>query len=60
MGIFSGNPKEYPMHYGEVFSIWTYLFESKGMIAAYQTLINHTGDSDLKKLLEEAIQGAEA
>lgn len=58
MGILSGNPQNEPMHYGEVFSIWTYLFEGKGMIATYQTLVNHTGDNDLKKLLQEAIQGA--
>lgn len=28
------------------------------MISSYQTLINHTGDEDLNKLLQEAIQGA--
>lgn len=60
MGILSGNPQDEPMHYGEVFATWTYLLGEKGMIATYQTLINHTGDGDLKKLLEEAIQGAKA
>ncbi|MBO1003477.1 DUF3231 family protein [Pseudogracilibacillus auburnensis] len=58
MGILSGNPQDEPMHYGEVSATWTYLFAEKGMIATYQTLINHTGDDDLKKLLQEAIQGA--
>lgn len=58
MGILSGNPQNEPMHYGEVYSIWTYLLEAKGMISSYQTLVNHTGDDDLKKLLQEAIQGA--
>ncbi len=60
MGILGGNPKDEPMHYGEVSATWTYLFGEKGMIATYQTLINHTGDGDLKKLLEEAIQEAKA
>lgn len=55
MGVFTGNPKKEPMHYGEVFAIWGYLLAEKSMIPMYQTLINHTGDKDLKDLLEEAI-----
>ncbi|MGM8364330.1 DUF3231 family protein [Virgibacillus sp. W0181] len=58
MGMFSGNPKEEPMHYGEVFSIWTYFLGEKSMIAMYETLLNHAGDDDLKKLLQEAVHGA--
>ena len=57
MGILSGNPQNEPMHYGEVFGVWTYLSVAKGFVAGYQTYMNHAGDSDLKKLLEEAIQG---
>ncbi|MFD9629067.1 DUF3231 family protein [Peribacillus muralis] len=60
MGILSGNPQDEPMHYGEVFATWTHLSTSHGLIAAYQTFINHTGDDDLKKLIEEAIQGMRA
>src|SRR5699024_5033090 len=60
MGILSGNPKDEPMHYGEIFATWTYLMTEKGMIATYQTLTNHSGDEDLKKLLYEAIQDAKA
>ncbi len=56
MGILSGNPKEEPMHYGEVFAVWTHLLTAKGMVSAYQTLLNHTGDDDLKKLLEDIIE----
>lgn len=59
MGILSGNPKDEPMHYGEVFSTWSFLLVGKGMKAAYQTLLNHAGDVDLKKLLEESIQQCE-
>jgi len=57
MGIMSGNPKDEPLHYGEVFSMWTFLLTAKGAIAGYQTHLNHAGDKELKKLLEDAIQG---
>ncbi|NPC92750.1 DUF3231 family protein [Bacillus sp. WMMC1349] len=57
MGILSGNPTEQPMHYGEVFGAWAFLTTTKGLIAGFQTMLNHAGDEDLKKLLEEAIQG---
>ncbi|WP_026567235.1 DUF3231 family protein [Bacillus sp. UNC41MFS5] len=56
MGILSGNPKEEPLHYGEVFDIWSSQLVGNGMIAGYQTLLNHAGDDDLKKLLVEAIE----
>ena len=56
MGILSGNPKDEPMHYGEVFGTWTHVAVNNGLIAAYQGFINHIGDEDLKKLVEEAIQ----
>ncbi|MFC4556854.1 DUF3231 family protein [Virgibacillus kekensis] len=57
MGILSGNPKKQPLHYGEVFSLWSYLLASKGNYAAFQTYMNHTGDKELKQLLEESVQG---
>lgn len=57
MGILSGNPQNEPMHYGEVFGVWSYLTVAKGLYAGYQTFSNHTGDNDLKKLLEETMQG---
>ncbi|SIE68438.1 Protein of uncharacterised function (DUF3231) [Mycobacteroides abscessus subsp. abscessus] len=56
MGILSGNPKEEPLHYGEVFSIWSSQLAGNAMIAGYQTMMNHAGDDDLKKLLTEAIE----
>ncbi|MDQ6597617.1 DUF3231 family protein [Bacillus salipaludis] len=55
MGILSGNPKEEPLHYGEVFDLWASVLAGNGMIAGYQTMINHAGDEDLKKLLLEAV-----
>jgi hypothetical protein len=56
MGILSGNPKEEPLHYGEVFDLWSSVLAGNGMIAGYQTMLNHAGDDDLKKLLREAIE----
>ncbi|MGV3465389.1 MAG: DUF3231 family protein [Heyndrickxia sp.] len=56
MGILSGNPKDEPLHYGEVFDIWSTLLVGNGAIAGYQTMINHTGDEDLKKLLQDALE----
>ncbi|MGE6256591.1 DUF3231 family protein [Heyndrickxia sporothermodurans] len=56
MGILSGNPKEEPMHYGEVFGTWLFLTTVKGLISGYQTSLNHAGDEDLKKLIEEFIE----
>jgi hypothetical protein len=56
MGILSGNPKEEPLHYGEVFDLWASILAGNGMIAGYQTMINHAGDDDLKKLLAEAVE----
>lgn len=56
MGILSGNPKDEPMHYGEVFSLWSFLLTAKGCVASYQTFLNHAGDEDLKQILKEAIE----
>lgn len=56
MGILSGNPQDEPMHYGEVFGAWSAVTTGKAMIAAYQTLLNHAGDEDLRKLIQEAIE----
>lgn len=58
MGILSSNSKDEPLHYGEVFSIWSNLAANYGMIAGYQTFYNHAGDKDLKKILEDFIQCA--
>ncbi|MFD2043637.1 DUF3231 family protein [Ornithinibacillus salinisoli] len=55
MGILSGNPKEEPMHYGEVYGIWSSVQAMKGMIVGYQTFRNHAGDQDLLKIINEAI-----
>jgi hypothetical protein len=56
MGILSGNPKEEPMHYGEVYSVWMHLGAAKASVAAYETMLNHTGDEDLKKLITDILE----
>lgn len=56
MGILSGNPTDEPMHYGEVFGTWSFLSASKGLVAGYQTFLNHVGDKDLHKLVQETIE----
>ncbi|WP_404429896.1 DUF3231 family protein [Sutcliffiella horikoshii] len=56
MGILSGNPQNEPMHYGEVFGTWNYLLTAKSTIAGYQMQINHAGDEDLTKLLNNSIE----
>lgn len=53
MGILSGNPKEEPMHYGEVFSVWHFLMAEKAALATYQVFYNHAGDADLRKFIVE-------
>lgn len=56
MGILSGNPKDEPMHYGEVFGVWAYLATAQGLAAGYQVFLNHIGDKDLHKLVSEALE----
>ncbi|MFD2922151.1 DUF3231 family protein [Halobacillus naozhouensis] len=56
MGMFSGNQKQEPMHYGEVFGVWSALAMAKGQLAAYQVYYNHAGDEDLKKLIGEIVE----
>lgn len=56
MGIFSGNPQEEPMHYGEVFALWAFLAAAKGGLVEHQTLLNHTGDEDLRIFIEDIIK----
>lgn len=56
MGILSGNQKEQPLHCGEVFAIWTNLTTNQGLIAAHQTFFNHSGDTELKKIIEDSVE----
>lgn len=56
MGILNGNPKDEPMHDGEVFGVWSFINSNNGLLSIYQAFINHAGDKDLKMMLEEAVK----
>ncbi|WP_054956203.1 DUF3231 family protein [Paenibacillus dakarensis] len=58
MGILSGNPKDEPMHYGEIYSVWQASTLAKGTVSCYQAYLYHAGDKDLKKILEDLIDQA--
>ncbi|OXM15780.1 DUF3231 family protein [Paenibacillus herberti] len=58
MSILGGNPKDEPLHYGEIFSIWTYSAGVKGMVSAYQAFHSHAGDKDLKNILSDLVDQA--
>lgn len=53
MGILDGNQKHEPMHYGEIFAAWSYLSVAQSTFVENQVMINHTGDKDLEKFLED-------
>ncbi|WP_232700266.1 DUF3231 family protein [Brevibacillus daliensis] len=55
MGILSGNPQDEPMHYGEVFGLYTQLSVTKAALDGYQVYYNHTGDKDLKEFIKDVI-----
>lgn len=59
MGILSGNPKDEPLHYGEIYEIWQFSMAAKGCISGYRALRYHAGDPDLKKLIDKCIDQAE-
>lgn len=58
MGILSGNPKDEPMHYGEIHAVWMASTAAKGIVSCYQAYLNHCGDKDLKKVLDDLIDQA--
>lgn len=56
MGILSGNPQNEPLHYGEVFGLYTQLSVAKAALDGYQVYYNHTGDQDLKEFIQDVIK----
>lgn len=58
MGILSGNPKDEPLHYGEVYNVWNFSLAAKGAVSCYQSFLSHAGDKDLKKVIEDMIHEA--
>lgn len=59
MGILSGNSKNEPLHYGEVFDLWSFSTKAKGSISVYRAYSYHAGDKDLKVILDDLIGQAE-
>lgn len=55
MGILSGNPQNEPLHYGEVYGLFTQLAVAKAALDGYQVYYNHTGDKDLKEFIKDVI-----
>ncbi|WP_310828637.1 DUF3231 family protein [Paenibacillus pedocola] len=58
-GILGGNPKEEPMHYGEIYGVWQASMVAKGALSCYRAFLYHAGDNDLKKILNTMIDQAE-
>lgn len=53
MNIFNEKNEQEPLHAGEIFHLWSYLFYTKSYLVTLQVLINHTDDVELKALLED-------
>ena len=58
MGILSGNPQNEPLHYGEVYGLYTQLAVAKAALDGYQVYYNHTGDKDLKEFIQDVIKNS--
>lgn len=58
MGVLSGNPKDEPLHYGEIFSVWVASMAAKATLSCNQLYLNHAGDNDLKKIINDLIDQA--
>ena len=56
MGILSGNPQQEPLHYGEIFNLWSNVTMAKGHFDLYQTFVNHCGDKELRHFLQQVIE----
>lgn len=58
MGILNGNPKDEPLHVGEVFDLFTTLAGIQGAISCYQVYLNHVGDKDLRQFITDKIENS--
>lgn len=59
MGILRGNPKDEPMHYGEIFGIWQFSAKAKMTLSSLQAYHFHAGDQDLKKIIDDLMDQAQ-
>lgn len=56
MGILSGNSANEPLHVGEITRIWAYLLSTNGLLRLYETFINHAGDTELKREIQDLMR----
>ncbi|WP_166242270.1 DUF3231 family protein [Paenibacillus turpanensis] len=56
MGILGGNPKNEPLNYGEVSSLWSMSMMAKGLFSCYQAWSYHAGDKDVKAMLKDLME----
>ncbi|MCC2684344.1 MAG: rane protein [Paenibacillaceae bacterium] len=59
MGVLSGNPKDEPLHYGEIFDLWSFSAKAKGCVSVYKAFQYHAGDEDLQELLADLVDQAQ-
>lgn len=48
--------EEEPLHSGEIYHLWNFLYDGKANIVTLQVLINHSGEQDLKIFLEDLLE----
>ncbi|SER94586.1 Protein of unknown function [Gracilibacillus ureilyticus] len=56
MAMLNGKPEDEPLHSGEIYHLWTYLYNTKGSLVSMQVFINHSGDNDLKAFFEDLLE----
>ncbi|MNC37224.1 hypothetical protein D3C76_133060 [compost metagenome] len=59
MGVLNGNPKDEPLHYGEIFNLWEFSASAKLAMSAYQAFHYHAGDQDLKRIIDDLMDQAQ-
>jgi len=57
MGVVN-EKSEMPLHSGEIYHLWSHLLKAKQDLVTIQIFINHTGDKDLKALLEDFLENS--
>ncbi|MDY0408005.1 DUF3231 family protein [Paracerasibacillus soli] len=55
MAVFNGKQME-PFHSGEVFHLWSYLYNTQCYMVTLQVFINHTDDQQLNEILNDMLE----
>lgn len=55
MGVLNGNPKDEPLHYGEIYDLWQFSASAKMSLSTFQAFHFHAGDRDLKAVIDDFI-----